>query len=400
MHAAALFDQAPLKDLTGDQVAAVLAPKAGIREGLGGMGSPSLDFIVLFSSTTALLGVRNLGAYAAANAYLDSLAPALAADGYRAVSINWGTWDQLEDLSPELRDSYVASGLHPMSAELALAAMGTAIAGSSHQIMIADIDWSTLRAAYEARRRRPMLGDLANVRSKVAPQPAARRADLMERMRIVGTDERRDLLEAAVRSEVAAVMALRPEEVDPKTGLFEMGMDSLMSVELKRRLEGVVLHPLPTTLTFNYPSVQALAGYLMTVVAPAPSVEPVAAAAAVAADVDPVLELEDDLDDLSEEALADLLGTGFRNWIGDDDGEAETRPRTLARIDRVDGGVRGLWALIRITGDGFDPAILAVSGRLDDTLFTCLSSPRVSSGATSAAYGGRDVLRTSSPGRR
>lgn len=67
-------------------------------------------------------------------------------------------------------------------------------------------------------------------------------------------------------------------------GFFELGLDSLMSVELKRRLESAVKKPLPSTLTFNYPNVASLAGFLLTKlfaspVAPA-EVAPVAVASA------------------------------------------------------------------------------------------------------------------------
>jgi acyl carrier protein len=80
------------------------------------------------------------------------------------------------------------------------------------------------------------------------------------------TERKRRLIEL-VRAEAASVLALRVNEVDPQLGLFEMGMDSLMSVELRSRLERRAERKLPSTLTFNYPNVTALAGYLDTIVA-------------------------------------------------------------------------------------------------------------------------------------
>ncbi len=66
-----------------------------------------------------------------------------------------------------------------------------------------------------------------------------------------------------MQREVAAVLGWMPDEpVSATTGLFDLGMDSLMAVELKRRLERGVGRALPSTLTFNYPNVQALAGFL------------------------------------------------------------------------------------------------------------------------------------------
>jgi acyl carrier protein len=86
---------------------------------------------------------------------------------------------------------------------------------------------------------------------------------LTDRLAKAAPDARHDLIVDAVRAEVAAVLGLgQNESVSPEMGLFEMGMDSLMSVELKRRLERVAQRPLPSTLTFNYPNVVALAGFL------------------------------------------------------------------------------------------------------------------------------------------
>ena len=92
--------------------------------------------------------------------------------------------------------------------------------------------------------------------------------------------------------------------VAPATGLFDLGMDSLMAVELKRRLEQAVGRPLPSTLTFNHPNVGALAAFLEGELglasAPAPSVEPVPP---------PREDATDDraLDDLSDEELESRL---------------------------------------------------------------------------------------------
>jgi acyl carrier protein len=87
------------------------------------------------------------------------------------------------------------------------------------------------------------------------------------------------------------------------TGLFDLGMDSLMAVELKRRLERGVGQALPSTLTFNYPNVGALAGFLDSVlhtVAPA--------AAAPEAAVVPVPTADDRaLDELSDDELEQRL---------------------------------------------------------------------------------------------
>ena len=97
------------------------------------------------------------------------------------------------------------------------------------------------------------------------------------------------------------VLGLSEARIDPDQGLFDMGMDSLMAVDLKTRLEAAVGHRLPSTLTFNYPTVTALAGYLADeVLGSRPAADsPASPAAPTPADAS--------RDDLSEDELAALL---------------------------------------------------------------------------------------------
>jgi acyl carrier protein len=128
---------------------------------------------------------------------------------------------------------------------------------------------------------------------------------------------RADSLIELLQREVAAVLRLPDSTaVALNAGLFEMGMDSLMAVELRRRLERAAGQALPSTLTFNYPNVGALAGFLEPLLMP-PGVSTseagpnaAAPAAAAAPKASPITEPKTDLSDLSEEELeARLLAT-------------------------------------------------------------------------------------------
>jgi acyl carrier protein len=113
------------------------------------------------------------------------------------------------------------------------------------------------------------------------------------------------LVEALVRHEVAAVLGYANDDGIPVgRGFFELGLDSLMSVELKRRLETVVGRSLPSTLTFNYPNVLSLSGFLEQLLFAAPAVDSVPSPA------EPVLAppTARDTDDLTDDELeAELL---------------------------------------------------------------------------------------------
>ncbi len=308
VHAAADLSAAPLVDLTPAQVSAMLRPKIEgtvLLERL--TRAADLDFLALFSSTTALLGASGLAHYGAANAFLDAFAHAARKRGRKALSVNWGTWDSMRLSSSADRQSYRDAGLEPMASSEALEAFGRLLGGAAPQAVVACIDWSVLRPLHEARRPRPFLARMA-----ASPAESARGTRsgpaLPERLAAVPPGLRPEFLLEYVRGEVAAVLAA-PEggnAIAPDAGLFDLGMDSLMSVELKRRLERGAGRPLPSTLTFNYPNVAALAAFLDRELAgtgPSPAASPVFAPPNVVVTAAAAPAREGGLDALSEAEL-------------------------------------------------------------------------------------------------
>ena len=297
VHAAAALDATAVRDLDLGRLRATLGPKVlgtwlldrATRE-------MELDFFVLFSSTTALLGATGFAPYAAANQYLDAVAHARRARGVPAVSVNWGIWDEMRAASEDDRRRFAETGLRPMASSAALDLLGAALGDDAVQPVIAAIDWTVLKPLYEARRRRPFLASVGSPATAAARTPGG---DLHRRLQAAAPGARRDLVLQWVREAIAAVLRLPLAEVDAERGLFDMGLDSLMALDLRGRLEAGVGRSLPSTLAFNYPTALALAAFLdaddVTPVAPAPSA-PVLASTTSA-----------DTDDLSEDELAALL---------------------------------------------------------------------------------------------
>jgi acyl carrier protein len=202
----------------------------------------------------------------------------------------------------------------------ALDALGRALAANETQLTIAQIDWTALKAVYQTRRRRPMLEQVANrpapVRTAQAAEPAE---NSLATLATLPESERKRRLVDLVQTEAATVLALRPHEVDSQLGLFEMGMDSLMSVELRARLERRLSRKLPSTLTFNYPNVQALAGYIDGIVASQSIASTPAVASPVTSSVAPATpapssaESPSLADDRSEDEIAALLSDALNS---------------------------------------------------------------------------------------
>jgi len=270
IHAAVAMTGCPIEQMTPDVLQAMGHAKAQgawvlhrLTRGL------ALDFFVLFSSTTALWGVAGLGHYAAANQALDALAAWRRSRGLPALSVRWGTWQEMRVASEDDKKAFAQSGLRPMDTDRALAALENLIAAKPWAAVVASIDWSALRAVYEVRRPRPLFDEMRPaVRSESgAKQAAAAEAteqELLRKLRQASGSRRREILITHLRAQAGAVLGFDANrEIPLDQGLFDMGMDSLMSVELKGRLERSLGVPLPSTLTFNYPTIDLLANYLL-----------------------------------------------------------------------------------------------------------------------------------------
>ena len=154
---------------------------------------------------------------------------------------------------------FAGSGMRTMQLEHALEALGRLLTCDLPEVVVASVDWATFKAVYEAKRRRPLLDRI------VVARPAHQLdgdADVLRQLEAAGAEERLELLSVHVRAAAASVLGLASEQIDIDKGLFDLGMDSLMSVELKTRLQQSLQRVLPTTLAFKYPTVRALVDFL------------------------------------------------------------------------------------------------------------------------------------------
>ena len=263
-HAAAALSMAPILELEDARIAEMFHPKVDGTVVLERVTrNMKVDFLVLFSTTTALLGASGMAHYAAANAFMDAFAAATDQASRRVISVNWGTWEVMRLVDDATRRRYVESGLLPMPAADALAALGGLLGQPRANAVVAHVDWGVLKPLHEVRRSRPLLSRLG-AKSDRKPAASTRAATgLRARLAALPVAMREDALFEFVQWEVADVLGVGSASAVPlTTGLFDLGMDSLMAVELRRRLERGTSLSLPSTLTFNYPNVAALVRFL------------------------------------------------------------------------------------------------------------------------------------------
>jgi phthiocerol/phenolphthiocerol synthesis type-I polyketide synthase C len=272
VHAAGLLADATVLQLGPERLLEALAPKLRGAWNLHRLTlEQPLDFFVLFSSVSALVGIPGQANYAAANAFLDALAHARRALGLTALSIGWGPWSEVglaaargdrgrRLASQGLRSLSPAQGIdalgellrHPQPAHLAVARLDAPRWCDAHSAAAASQFLSRLRepAPAQVEAVRPVGG----VREAALEAPAGR--------------EREAVLEAHLRTRAAGVLRLTPERVALNQPLKALGMDSLMTLELRNRLEADLGIPLSATLIWNYPTITLLARHLAGQLAP------------------------------------------------------------------------------------------------------------------------------------
>jgi myxalamid-type polyketide synthase MxaD len=301
-HAAGVLDDAVIARQDAASLRRVMSPKiAGAWNLHVATRGLALDQFVLYSSITSLLGTPGQANYAAANAYLDALAQMRRASGQPALSINWGPWADVGLATFAERTERLAKrGIRALQPSLGRAALGVLLRSDVAQVAVVEADWDAYVGQLPAGRSR-FFEQLAS-----APSTAGQSAEQhLDRLRAATPGARLPLLQNLVREHLSAIMRLDPSRaLDAGRGFFELGMDSLMAVELKNRLELAFGRRLLSTLAFDYPTVEQLAGYLLNELLPAqptPTTEGIELSDADHSDLAAVI------DTLSRDELAAML---------------------------------------------------------------------------------------------
>ncbi|WP_437670502.1 type I polyketide synthase [Sorangium sp. So ce131] len=269
VHAAGVERQMALTEASQADLVAVASGKvAGALHLHDLLRDTPLDAFITFSSIAGVWGSANQGIYAAANAFLDALAEQRRALGLPATSIAWGLWAGrgMAD-SAEVQEQLRRRGLRAMAPELALAALEQALDHGEPTLVVVDLDWARFAPSFAAARPRPLLDELPEVGQALAgPDPLSpheREAPLLTRLRPLPAPEQLDELLAVVKRHVAAVLGHADVgSIEPDRGFSDLGLDSLMAVELRRRLQQEISVALRATVVFDHPSPRRLARFL------------------------------------------------------------------------------------------------------------------------------------------
>nr|WP_203183850.1 type I polyketide synthase [Streptomyces pratensis] len=270
VHAAGVGKLAPLAVTDDDMFADIAAAKVtGARYLDELIDRDDLDAVIYFSSVSAVWGVGDHGAYAAANAYADALAEQRRAEGVPALSVAWGPWAGGGMVSEEAKVLLDRQGVRLIQPASGIAALRQALDQDDTTVVIADVDWERFAPIFTMARPRPLIAGIPQVAAAIGNAAAesageretapALRAELI----VLSEADRAQLLLDLVRGHAATVLGhATPKSVEAGRAFRELGFDSLTAVELRNRLNAATGLRLPATSVFDHPTPTALASHL------------------------------------------------------------------------------------------------------------------------------------------
>jgi NADPH:quinone reductase-like Zn-dependent oxidoreductase/acyl carrier protein len=266
VHAAGLLADGTIPQMDQERFMQAYAPKALGAWNLHALTADQpLDFFIMFSSVAAILGTPGQLNYAAGNTYLDALARFRHAQNLPALSVNWGPWSEI-GLAAEQKnrgERLNQQGLKSITPSQGIEAISSLMTHRDPQVSVMRLDANKWCMAQPVAARSSLFKDLlSQTAHKANEQLQLTKSIHDELMAVESGKQRRTLFEAHVREQIAYVLHLAPSRVTLDKPLKTLGLDSLMSIELRNRLEDSLHVALSASLIWNYPTVRHLTDFL------------------------------------------------------------------------------------------------------------------------------------------
>ncbi|MBF0135020.1 MAG: type I polyketide synthase [Magnetococcales bacterium] len=310
IHAAGVLDDGMLESLTWPRFQKVMAAKVtGAWNLHQATASLHLDYFVLFSSMASLFGSPAQANYAAANAFLDALGGHRRQSGLPAMVINWGPWAEIG-----------AAANRPASGNLGIKGVGSLAPAEGLRILdhcfdhpaghivAGKVQWPQLLAIPGLAT--PFLAHFLAQRQ----ESGTRQPEFLATLRELPLNEQRARLLEHVKSQLARVLGIpSSRDIDENKGFFDLGMDSLTSVELRNALQATLGTSLSSTLLFKFTTPLALGTHLAEKLLDSKGSAPVPATPATP--VAPAETLLQDVKTLSDTDIEALINQEFANLV-------------------------------------------------------------------------------------
>lgn len=270
-HLAGVLDEGRLESQTPERLRGVCRAKAlGAWTLHRATQEAPLRHFVVFSSVSSLLPAPGQAGYAAANAVADAVVARRRREGRPALTVNWGPWSgEGHAATPYGRQAHAqlaAMGISSLSSRTALDTLMALMRSDRTQVAVADVRWPQLFRVDPAAARLPFLSSLREPHREppldLAVVPDG--APLIEAIRSLPAQDRRPALLAELSTLLSGALRLPAGQViEPRQPLFDIGLDSILALELKDRLERLLGVRLSATVFFVHPTLDALAAFIL-----------------------------------------------------------------------------------------------------------------------------------------
>ena len=264
VHAAGVLEDGVLQHQTWSRFEQVMAPKvAGSWNLHQATQDLELDFFVCFSSVASFLGSPGQGNYAAANAFMDALVHHRQQLGLPGLSVNWGPWEQVgmaAHITTTNLNRLKQQGWGEIAPDQGTSLLGRLLEQPMPQVGVLPIDWATFLEQLPTGATSPFW---KQVRPVTEPQ-RQQCSQFLQQLQAAVIEDQPRLLAKHIQTLMAQVLGFSdPDLIDPQENFADLGMDSLMAVEFKNRLQKSLGTAIALTSAFDYSTVEALTDYLI-----------------------------------------------------------------------------------------------------------------------------------------
>ena len=275
VHAAVVIEDGLVRNTNAEQIRNVLAPKVLGAQYLHRMTRHmKMEFFVLFSSATTLFGNPGQANYVAANACLEALAEARLAAGLPAMCVRWGAIDDAgflarnEQIKQAMQSRMGGSALQ---SQVALNMLEELMLSSRSGLGVLELDWRALNRFLPSSQS-PKFSELVAQAGDM--EDADDNADDIQRMVAeLSQDELLAAFKQMLKEEIGEILRISPEKIEDARSLYDMGLDSLMGVELGLAIESRFGVKLPVLALSESPTIAKLAEKLISILKAAGSTE-------------------------------------------------------------------------------------------------------------------------------
>jgi acyl carrier protein len=306
---AMVIDDAPLVSLTRERIRSVMAPKAHgawlLHESTRDF---ELDCFVMFSSVSSIFGNPAQGSYCAANAFLDSLAHHRHSLGLPALTINWGVLGGEGYVARNRRvaEFLARQGTTELSPQEVMTLLESSLTAGATQVMAIRVDWNKWRQFFRSMQENPLFEHIfAAVEGQ---ETGGATSDLRLKIESAAPEELEGIIGQAVRDAVGSVLRVKPDTLRDDQPLTDLGLDSLMGVEIENSIEGSLGVALPQASLIRARTIGQIVALIAEHMGAKRAGGALVATASRATMPEPASADEVNLEALSDEEIEGLLG--------------------------------------------------------------------------------------------